>query len=339
MLSAIGSGARQSFSITGQAGIVLYLLVIAGFILLLGGGDALVRGAVGLAERLGISPLVIGLTVVAYGTSAPELFVSLDALLSGAPGITVGNAVGSNIANILLIVGCGALIAPMACDRTAMRVDNTVMLAASAALVLLGFAGTLTVWSGLSMLTLLCVYTLWQYRMQQRRSAKSASSVSATAPAEEVTETLWRPVLVLIGGLLGVAVGSHLLVTGAIGLARNFGVSEATIGLTLVALGTSLPELATTVVAACRRHAGVALGNVVGSNIFNILGILGLVPLFGDVPIPRSIVTFDLWVMLGASVAFVIWTTTRPKLGRGFGAILILIYGAYLVRHFSNVLP
>ena len=321
---------------------MLYLLVIAGFILLLGGGDALVRGAVGLAERLGVSPLVIGLTVVAYGTSAPELFVSLDALLSGAPGITVGNAVGSNIANILLIVGCGALIAPMACDRTAMRVDNTVMLTASAALVLLGFAGTLTVWSGLSMLTLLCVYTLWQYRMQQRRSTKFAAAATADAgapvPAGDVIETLWRPVLVLIGGLLGVAVGSHLLVTGAIGLARNFGVSEATIGLTLVALGTSLPELATTVVAACRRHAGVALGNVVGSSIFNILGILGLVPLFGDVPIPRSIVTFDLWVMLGASVAFVIWTTTRPKLGRGFGTVLILAYGAYLVRHFSSVL-
>jgi len=322
---------------------VLYLFVVAGFMLLLGGGDALVRGAVGLAERLGVSPLVIGLTIVAYGTSAPELFVSLDALLSGAPGITVGNAVGSNIANILLIVGCGALVAPMVCDRSAMRVDIAVMLTATVALVPLGFAGTLTIWSSLSMLTLLCVYTIWQYRLQQRRSTKfaaaAAADAGATAPAGDVIETLWRPVLVLIGGLLGVAAGSHLLVTGAIGLARNFGVSEATIGLTLVAVGTSLPELATTLVAAFRRHAGVALGNVVGSNIFNILGILGFVPLFGDVPIPSSIVAFDLWVMLGASIAFVAWATTRRTFGRGFGTVLILAYGVYLVRHFSSLSP
>ncbi|MHA1599268.1 MAG: calcium/sodium antiporter [Alphaproteobacteria bacterium] len=318
---------------------MLYFFVVAGFVLLLGGGDALVRGAVALAERLGVSPLVIGLTIVAYGTSAPELFVSLDALLSGAPGITIGNAVGSNIANILLIIGCGALIAPMAYDRAAMRVDNTVMLTASAVLVLIGVAGTLTVWNGLSMLVLLCVYTLWQYRMHKRRPAKSASIAGATVSAGEVTGTLWRPAFTLICGLLGVAVGSHLLVTGAIGLARNFGVSEATIGLTLVALGTSLPELATTVVAAFRRHIGVALGNVVGSNIFNILGILGFVPLFGDVAIPRSIVAFDIWVMLGTSVIFVVWTTTRRTIGRSIGMVSILAYVAYLARHFYGVSP
>lgn len=322
---------------------MLYLFVVAGLMLLLGGGDVLVRGAVGLANRLGVSPLVIGLTIVAYGTSAPELLVSLDAYLAGAPDIAVGNVVGSNIANILLIVGCGALIAPMVCTRKAMRVDTAVMLIASVALVLLSFAGTLTVWSGVSMLILLCVYTLWQYRTQQRRGARSATAAAAAGtvppPSGESTETLWRPLLALLCGLLGVAAGSHLLVTGAIGLARNFGVSEATIGLTLVALGTSLPELATTVVAAVRRQAGVALGNVVGSNIFNILGILGLVPLFGDVPIPGSILAFDIWVMLGASVAFVIWTTTRHTLGRGVGIVLLLTYGIYLARHFAGVLP
>ena len=317
---------------------MLYLSVAAGLLLLLGGGDVLVRGAVGLAQRLGVSPLVIGLTIVAYGTSAPELFVSLDALLSGAPAITVGNAVGSNIANILLIVGIGALIAPMACDRAALRVDNAVMLTASAVLVLLGFGGNLTVWSGVSMLTLLCVYTLWQYRAQQRRWSKATVSAAATAgvqaPAKEATASLARPVFALICGLLGIGAGSHLLVVGAIGLARDFGVSEATIGLTLVAIGTSLPELATTAVAAFRRHAGVALGNIIGSSIFNILGILGLAPLFGVLPIPSSIAAFDLWVMLGASLTFVAWTTTQRTLGRGFGAILLLAYGVYLVRHY-----
>jgi cation:H+ antiporter len=328
----------QGAGAAGRAGAVLYFLVAAGLILLLVGGDILVRGAVSLAKHLGVSPLVIGLTIVAYGTSAPELFVSLDALLSGAPGITVGNAVGSNIANILLIIGCGALIAPLDCDRTALRVDNTVMLTASAALVVLGFAGTLTVWSGLSMLILLSVYTLWQYRAQQRRTAKFASlAAGEPALARDAAGTVWRPVLTLSCGLIGVAVGSHLLVTGAIGLARNFGVSETTIGLTLVALGTSLPELATTAVAAVRRQASVALGNVVGSSIFNILGILGFVPLFGDVPIPSSIATFDLWIMLGASAIFVFWTTTRHRLGRVFGTILILAYAAYIARHYLIV--
>ncbi len=326
---------------------MLYLLVAAGLLLLLGGGDVLVRGAVGLAQRLGVSPLVIGLTIVAYGTSAPELFVSLDALLYGAPGIAVGNAVGSNIANILLIVGIGALIAPMACDRAALRVDNAVLLTASAALVLLGFSGKLTVWSGVSMLVLLCVYTLWQYRAQQRQRSKATVSPTASAtatagvqaPAKEAPPSLARPVLALICGLIGIGVGSHLLVTGAIGLARDFGISEATIGLTLVALGTSLPELATTVAAALRRHAGVALGNIIGSSIFNILGILGLAPLFGVLPIPSSIAAFDLWVMLGATLTFVAWTTTQQTLGRCFGAILILAYGTYLVRHYLLIAP
>jgi len=322
---------------------MLYLLVAAGLILLLVGGDVLVRGAIGLARCLGVSPLVIGLTVVAYGTSAPELFVSLDALLSGAPGITVGNAVGSNIANILLIVGVGAVIAPMACDGMALRMDNTVMLTASAVLVLLGFGGNLTVWSGASMLVLLGVYTTWQYRSQRRpgsgSGATSAATVSMEAPAGEASPRLMRPVLTLICGLIAVGVGSHLLVAGAVGLARDFGVSEAMIGLTLVALGTSLPELTTTVVAACRRHTGLALGNIVGSSIFNILGILGIVPLFGTLPIPRSIAAFDLWVMLGAILAFVVWTSTQRTLGRGFGVVLLLSYGAYLTRHYLGVFP
>lgn len=320
---------------------MLYLLVAAGLILLFGGGDVLVRGAVGLAQHLGVSPLLIGLTIVAYGTSAPELFVSLDALLSGAPGITVGNAIGSNIANILLIVGVGALIAPMACDRAAMRVDNAVMLAASVALVGLGAGGVLTFWSGASMLALLGVYTLWQYVAHQRSKATLSSVISAGAnvAVADTPPTLTRPIVALIGGLVAVVAGSHLLVTGAIGLARDFGVSEATIGLTLVALGTSLPELATTAVAAWRRHTGVALGNVVGSNIFNILGILGLVPLFGDVPIPGPIAAFDLWVMLGASLAFAAWTSAGQTLGRGVGAILLLTYGVYLARHFAGLSP
>ncbi len=336
------SGACQGVGIAGRVENVHYLLVVAGVVLLLGGGDVLVRGAVGLAWRLGVSPLVIGLTIVAYGTSAPELLVSLDASLVGAPGIAVGNVVGSNIANILLIVGCGALIAPMAWHRGAMREDIAVMLAATVALVLLGHgSGVLTAWSSIAMLALLCAYTVWQYRVERRRLPRpdpaAASRSGDPGPVGAAPLPLWRPVLALTCGLLGVIAGSHLLVTGAVGLARHFSISEATIGLTLVALGTSLPELATTMVAAFRRHADVALGNVVGSNIFNILGVLGLVPVFGALPIPRSVVAVDLWVMLATAVFFVVWMTTRQSFGRGLGGLCLIAYAAYIFYRYLGV--
>ena len=322
---------------------MLYLLVAAGLLLLLAGGNALVCGAVGLAKHLGISPLVISLTIVAYGTSAPELLVSLDAFLTGAPDIAVGNVVGSNIANILLIVGCGALISPITWQRGAMRVDNAIMLAASVALVLLGLgAGVLTVWSGLAMLALIATYTIWQYRAAVRGSTRLNGGVGphteeCNPKTTATTSRLWHQLFALLCGLIGVIAGSHLLVTGAVGLARDFGISEATIGLTLVAVGTSLPELATTVVAACRRHADVALGNVVGSNIFNILGILGLVPIFGTLQIPDSVITFDLWVMLGTTLVFVAWMTTRRSIGRGLGALRLIGYAAYILYQYVGV--
>ncbi|HEY5598875.1 MAG TPA: sodium:calcium antiporter, partial [Kiloniellales bacterium] len=205
---------------------MLYLFVVAGVALLLGGGDVLVRGAVALAWRLGVSPLVIGLTIVAYGTSAPELLVSLDASLIGAPAIAVGNVVGSNIANILLIVGCGALISPLTWQRGAMRADIGVMLAASVALVLLGLGGgILTAWSGFAMLALLAAYTVWQYRAARRwlplPDRAAGDHTGDLDPGGAVTSPLWRPVLALLCGLLGVIAGSHLLVTGAVGLARG----------------------------------------------------------------------------------------------------------------------
>jgi cation:H+ antiporter len=320
---------------------MFYLFVAAGLFLLLAGGDALVRGAVGLAKLLGVSPLVISLTIVAYGTSAPELLVSLDAFLSGAPDIAVGNVVGSNIANILLIVGCGALLAPMTWQRGAMRLDTTVMLAASAALVLLGLgSGLLTVWSGSAMLMLLAAYTAWHYRTARRLWARTVGGDGLHTEALNSTQAMpsrpWRPLLALFCGLIGVIAGSHLLVTGAVGLARSFGISEATIGLTLVAVGTSLPELSTTIVAACRRHADVALGNVVGSNIFNILGILGLVPVFGTLRIPESMIAVDLWVMLGITVLFVAWMTARRSIGRGLGALSLIAYAAYILYQYSG---
>lgn len=314
-----------------------YLLVAAGLGLLLFGGELLVRGAVCLARRLGVSPLIIGLTIVAYGTSAPELLVSLEAALSGVPDIATGNVVGSNIANILLIVGCTALIYPITCSWSSIRQSGPVLLAATLVLVAVGLYGTVTAWAAAPMLLALVAMTVFGYRAE-RRKARSPDHVPEEVEGfEDGPQTLPKISLALIFGLGGVILGSHLLITGAVGLARTFGVSDATIGLTLVALGTSLPELATGAVAAYRRQSQVALGNVVGSNIFNILGIMGIVPLVRSLPVPAAMASFDLWVMLGATIVFLLLVAARPRIGRIAGGLLLLGYGVYIACHYFGL--
>lgn len=314
-----------------------YLLVAAGLGLLLFGGELLVRGAVCLARRLGVAPLIIGLTIVAYGTSAPELLVSLEAALAGVPDIAIGNVVGSNIANILLIVGCTALIYPIACSWGSIRQSGPILLAATVALVGIGIYGAVTAWAAVPMLLALVAMTVAGYRTERRKARAPDHVPEEVEGFEDGPQTLPRIVLALVFGLGGVILGSHLLITGAIGLARAFGVSDATIGLTLVALGTSLPELATGVVAAYRRQSQVALGNVVGSNLFNILGIMGVVPLVRSLPVPAAMVTFDLWVMLGATVVFLLLVALRPRIGRIAGGLFLMGYGAYIACHYFGL--
>jgi cation:H+ antiporter len=315
-----------------------YVFVAAGLSLLLLGGESLVRGAVALARRLGVSPLIIGLTIVAYGTSAPELLVSLEANLTGFPGIAIGNVVGSNIANILLIVGCSALIYPISCAPGSIRVNGPVVLGATVLLFALGYSGAITAWAAVPMLVLLIGFSVYSYRTARggvlRGDPEAAIAVHEVEEFEDGPKTMSMTVIVLFAGLAGVVLGSHLLVTGAVDLARSFGVSEATIGLTLVALGTSLPELATALVAAYRRHSDVALGNVVGSNIFNVLGIMGIVPLFGTLPVPERMAGFDLWVMLVTTVIFIGWIVLRHSVGRTMAAAFLLAYVIYIACHY-----
>jgi cation:H+ antiporter len=315
-----------------------YLFVAAGLGLLILGGDLLVRGAVTLARRLGVSPLLIGVTIVAYGTSAPELLVSLEAHLTGSSGLAIGTVVGSNIANILLIVGCAALIFPIVSEPGAMRFNGSILLASSILLVGLGLFGAITPWAAAPMVAVLIVFSVISYRAE-RRGAPGVDP-EATLHLKEVEAYEDRPTtfrgslrgsfLVLAGGLLGVVAGSHLLVTGAVDLARGFGISEAMIGLTLVAVGTSLPELATAVMAAIHRQSDVALGNVLGSNICNILGVMGVVPLFGTLAIPAGVAAYDLWIMLGVTAFFLAWTVRRGGVGRAMGAVFVLAYAAYI---------
>jgi cation:H+ antiporter len=309
-----------------------YLQLVAGLALLLVCGDLFVRGAVGVAERLRISPLVIGLTLVGFGTSLPELVASLEAARLGSPGIAVGNVVGSNIANILLILGISALITPIAVAPGTFRLNGPVLVGASLLAVLFFSFGEIGRWAGFVFVALLLAYTLTAYWSERRGLKDEAiSHLADEIEALPPRHASWAVYLGLTaGGLLGIVVGAALLVDGAVSLARSLGVSETIIGLTIVAVGTSLPELATSVIAAFKRHGDVALGNVIGSNIFNLLGILGVTALYRPIAVPVEILDFDSWVMLAATALVIVFALTRAKIERWEGAALLAGYGAYL---------
>lgn len=299
------------------------LSLAAGLALLTLGAEYLVRGAISLANRLGMPPLLIGLTVVGFGTSMPELLVSLQAALGGAPAIAVGNVVGSNTANILLILGAAAVISPIAARIPNLKRDMAMMLAAAVIMLGLGLWGVVNFWLGLATFAGLVAYLSWvTYTDRRRLTAEEAELVVKLAG--------WKEALFIVGGLAGLILGANLLIDAATAIAREFGISEAVIGLTIVAVGTSLPELATSVVAAFRRHAEIALGNVVGSNIFNILGILGITAMVVPVPVEESMASFDIPFMLAVSVALIVLILVRGQIGRGAGAVMLAIYTGYV---------
>jgi len=303
-----------------------YIQVVAGLVLLVFAGDFLVRGAVSMAQRAGISKLVIGLTIVAFGTSAPELVVGIDAVLKGAPTLALGNVVGSNIANILLVLGIPALIAPVACTAHRLGRNLMLMIAASVLFIGLAYSGEFAWRQGIVLLIFLSLFLIYS----GMRAKTMPCGMEDSCGLEETPDTYGLSALFILGGLLGLAIGADLLVIGSVDIARSFGVPEAVIGLTLVALGTSLPELATGLVAAVRGHCDVAVGNVIGSNLFNILGIMGITSLVGTVPVPPSFLQVDMWVMLGSSMLLIPYCQLRAKVGKISGVILIGLYGAYM---------
>lgn len=306
-----------------------------GLVLLLAGGEALVKGSVAVAQRLGVSPLVIGLTLVGFGTSTPELVASLDAALTGAPGIAIGNVVGSNIANVLLILGIGGTLLPMTTTKDAFRRDGTVLVACSLLMLAVVLYGSMDRWIGVGFLLLLAAYTIHTY-LAERRTPDAAAGVYA-AEGESVAEpgmSLPLGAVIAAGGIAAVVFGADLLVGAAVVIARDLGVSEAVIGLTLVAVGTSLPELATSIMAALRRQPDVAFGNVVGSNIFNVLGIAGTTAAVTPIPVPPEIGHFDIWVMVGVALLLVVFAATVGRVGRREGIIFLSCYGAYMVVQF-----
>ena len=304
-----------------------------GLVILLFAGDMLVKGAVNLSLRLGIPAMIISLTIVAFGTSAPELLISLNATLSGASGIAVGNVVGSNIANILLVLGVPAMLFALDTSKCDTRASYFFMLFATAVFIGLAFTGGFGLWQGGVLLAFLAYYLWINFTdAQGHRSEGELDSGDSASELEEADPDLatWKIALFLILGLAGLPLGADLLVDNASEIAYRFGISDAVIGLTLIAVGTSLPELATTVASAFRKQADVALGNVIGSNIFNLLGIIGVTAMVDYVAVAPMFLRFDLWVMLASSLVLIPFVLYKVHLTRLWGVALTALYLSYV---------
>lgn len=300
-----------------------------GLIILLLAGDALVKGAVNLSLRLGVPALIVSLTIVAFGTSAPELLIAIKAVLDNAPGIAMGNVVGSNTANVLLVLGLPAIMAAMNTSECETRKTYNFMIAATILFIALAFRGVFDWVAGVVLLVALFFVLGDAFREANahRKAGKEAEEVEGADP--EIRG--WTLVIFLILGIIGLPLGASLLVDNASIIARQFGISDAVIGLTLVAIGTSLPELATTTMAALRRQADVALGNVIGSNMFNLLAIIGIASLVGPIPVDPEILKFDLWVMLASSLILVPFVFIKKDISRSWGIGLTVLYAVYVV--------
>lgn len=309
-----------------------FLLLGVGVILLLWAGDWLVLGAASLARKWGVPALIVGLTIVAFGTSAPELVVSIQAVLRGASELAIGNVIGSNIANVLLVLGAPALILAIPTNVSGVVRNSYMALAATLILILLMFINRpLVMWQGAILFLGIIIYLSWMFSL-----AKSGADDPALNDMAEIDEMSGMPKSMgviagfILFGIVGLAFGGHLIVDNATQIAAAFNVSEAVIGLTIVAIGTSLPELATVIVASYRGQTDVAIGNVLGSNIFNIFAVMGAAALTGPVSIPDKFMVFDIWVMLATMVALTVFILRRMPINRPVGIVFLLGYILYI---------
>ena len=318
-----------------------FLLLALGIVILIWAGDWMVRGAAALARHWGVPALIVGLTIVAFGTSAPELVVAVQSVLEGASELASGNVVGSNIANVLLALGAPALIMAIPTNMPGVARNAFVCVIATFMFIMLAFIqNPLQVWQGAILFACILIYLVWMFRL-----AKSGAEDPILAEMTELdegedglpTSVLTSGAFVLIG-IAGLIIGGNMIVKQAVTIAAHFGISETIIGLTIVAIGTSLPEVATVVVAAYRGHAEVAIGNVLGSNVFNIFAVTGAAALAGEVVVERQLFVFDIWVMLAAMLALLVFILSRKPIGRRTGAIFLLGYALYLAALVRGVM-
>ncbi|MEQ8665648.1 MAG: calcium/sodium antiporter [Rhodospirillales bacterium] len=317
---------------------IFWAQVVGGFLLLLFAADYMVRGAVAISHRLTVPPIVIGMTVVAFGTSAPELVVGLEAGLSGAAGLALGNVIGSNVANVLLVLGCAALVAPIVPKQGALIHDSVVLMGGSIVFAFFCVQGEVGRIGGFLLVAGLLAFVISAYKREY--GAKTPDGDLLVEEVEEVgslPDSLAIEILALVAGLAGILFGADLLVEGAIGIAREFGVAEEVIGLTVIAIGTSLPELAASLAAAYRGHADVAVGNVVGSNLFNILGIAGIVAIVTPLPVAGQLISFDIWIMLLTSALVLPLLLWRWRLMRSTGLVFLISYAGYIAAQAFGV--
>lgn len=310
-----------------------YLLVLLGFVALIGGGEFLVKGAVGIAAKAKLTKLVIGMTVVSFGTSAPELIVSLHSASQGLPEIAIGNVVGSNIANIALVLGVTVIIFPMPVSRNSMRYDWPMMMLASLLFYLFALDLTIQRWEGMLLFGLLITFIVFLIRNSRKDTSISMSEIE---DIDELIEKInvWRQLLFLAVGLIGLYFGSNWLIDGATAIASEFGLSKHVIGITVIAFGTSVPELATSVIAAFKKETDISVGNLIGSNIFNIMTVLGLTSVVKPIGIESNVISWDLLWMLGIALLLLPMMATRRKVGRISGFLLFAIYIIYIYSLF-----
>ena len=306
-----------------------FLLLIGGLAILIFAGELLVKGAVAVAFRFKISSLVVGMTVVSLGTSAPELIISIQAALTGHPDISIGNVVGSNIANLGLVLGITAIIFPIAINRNSIRIDWPMMMLASVLFYVLILDKQLVFYEGLLFVIILFVFLFWLVKRSRKKGLEKVA-VEDEPQVKEQERKLWISITFLLVGSIGLVFGAKWLVEGATGIAKYFGVSERIIGLTIIAFGTSVPELVTSVIAAFRKQTDIAIGNLIGSNIFNILAILGITSMITPLTIHEKVLSSDVLWMLGIALALLPLMLIGKRLNAPKGALLLIVYVAYI---------
>lgn len=317
------------------------LLLVLGIVFLIIAGDWMVRGAAALARHWGVPALIVGLTIVAFGTSAPELVVGVQAVMQGAGELAAGNVIGSNIANVLLALGLPALIMAIPTNMTGVARNTFICLFATVLFIALAFINNpLAMWQGGILFMGIIVYLLYMFRLS--KAGIHDPILDEMTEIEEGEDGLptkvWVSFAYVIIGIAGLVIGGKLIVDNSVLIAAQMGISETIIGLTIVAIGTSLPEIATVVVASYRGHSEVAIGNVLGSNVFNLFAVMGATALTGPVPIERQLLTFDVWVMLASSTALLIFVLTRQPIGKKTGAIFLVGYALYMLALVRGVI-